>query len=99
MAVSFNPFKANQGSANNEVLQTQGNNVFENHSTSSPYTVPNGADYVMVSFDAATTITATPLSDGNGGELTGYSVRFEGAGQVEIPNVLGGKTIITTVQA
>lgn len=95
MAVSFNPFKANQPSVSGTTLQMQGNNTLENHSTTSPYTVPSGASYVLVTFDAATTITATPLSDERGGEVTGYSVRIQNAGSIEIPNVIGGKTVIT----
>lgn len=86
--------KSSQTSANGDTLQTQGNNTIANHSTSSPYTVPEGANYVLVSFDAASTITATPIMENNQ-PTTGYSVRFEGAGNLEIPNVIGGKTIIT----
>lgn len=95
MAVTFNPLKRNQNQAGGDTLQTQGNNLTANHSTSSPYTVPAGADYVLVSFDAATTITATPLSDGKGGEATGYSIRLLNAGEIEIVNVIPGKTVIT----
>jgi hypothetical protein len=95
MAVSFTPFKANQTSASGDTLQTQGNNIIANHSTSSPYTVPDGTDYVLVSSDAAFTVTATPLYDGKGGQTTGYSARLENAGQIEVPNVIGGKTTIT----
>lgn len=96
MAVTFNPLKRNQASAGGDTLQTQGNNLVANHSTTSPYTVPEGAEYVLVTFDAATTITATPLYDGKGGEATGYSTRYLNAGQVEVVNVIPGKTVITT---
>ena len=97
MAVSFNPFVASQIQAGGDTLQTQGNNTIENHSITSPYTVPEGANYVLVTFDAATTITATPLKGQKHGEqVTGYSINFANAGQVEIPNVIGGVTVITT---
>jgi len=95
MAVSFTPFKITQKQKNGTALQTQGTNTIANHSTSSPYTVPAGADYVLVSFDAATTLTATPIADLSGQEVTGYSQRFEGAGQTEIIGVIPGKTVIT----
>lgn len=98
MAFSLTPFVSNQIQSGGDTLQTQGNNTIENHSTSSPYTVPEGANYIMVTFDAATTITATPVKGYNNQEVTGYSTRFEGAGVTEIPNVIGGKTIITVTQ-
>lgn len=94
MAVSFTPMKAKQIQAGGDTLQTQGVNTIENHSTSSPYTVPEGAQYVLVSFDAATTLTATPLMVDNSLK-TGYSMRFEGAGSVEIVGVVPGQTTIT----
>lgn len=91
MAVSFNPMKLTQPTANGDAVQMQGNNTVANHSTTSPYTVPEGADYVTVSSDAAATITATPLLNNQ----TGYSTRYEGAFNVDIPNVIPGVTIIT----
>ena len=95
MAVSFNPLKLNQAQSGGDTIQGIGNNLIANHSTSSPYTVPAGAEYVLVTFDAATTITATPLADGKGGEATGYSMRFLNAGEAAIMNVIPGKTVIT----
>lgn len=95
MAVSFTPFKSNQLQSGGDTLQTQGANTIANHSTSSPYTVPADTGYVLVSFDTATTLTATPLQGENGSQVTGYSQRFENAGQTEIIGVIPGVTVIT----
>lgn len=96
MAVSFTPFKTTQPQSGGDTLQTQGSNTIANHSSTSPYTVPAGTNYVFVSFDAATTITATPLIGENGAQVTGYSQRFLNAGQTEIVGVIPEVTVITT---
>lgn len=96
MAVTFNPFKLSQMSKSGTTMPTQGGNTIENHSTTSPYTVPEGTDYVLVTSDAAVTVTATPVME-KGQQVTGYSVRLANAGSIEIPNVIGGVTVITTV--
>lgn len=95
MTVSFTPLKTSQTQKSGDTLPTQGNNTIANHSSTSPYTVPAGADYVLVSSNQAFTMTATPLADEGGQEITGYSVRFENAGEVEVVNVIPGKTVIT----
>lgn len=95
MAVSFTPFKANQTQSGGDTLQTQGMNLIADHSTSSPYTVPAGTQYVLVSFDGATTITASPLQGPDSNQVEGFSQRFENAGQTEIIGVIPGVTVIT----
>jgi len=96
MAVSFTPFRASQNQAGGDTLQTQGNNTIANHSTTSPYTVPENTQYVLVSSDAAFTVIATPVYDRvTAQEVIGYTARLENPGQISIPNVIGGKTVIT----
>ena len=77
-------------------MPTEGNNTIVAHSTTSPYTVPEGTDYVTVTFDAATTITATPVAGAGGKQVTGYSQRYLNAGSIQVPNVIPGVTVITT---
>lgn len=98
MAVAFTPLKVGELSSGGTTMPAHGKNSISNHSDSSPYTAPVGANYVLVSFDAATTITATPLYDGKGGQETGYSQKFLNAGETEITGVIGGVTVITTSQ-
>lgn len=90
MAVYFNPMFANQTKSGGDTLNIQGNPA-ANHSTSSPYTVPEGAQYVSVWSDAVFTVSATNLKDGKGDGLTSI---YPANTVVSIPNVTG-KTVIT----
>lgn len=90
MAVYFNPIKANQTKSGGDTLNIEGNPV-ANHGTSSPYLVPEGANYVSVWKDADFTVSATPLKDTEGG----FTAIYPANTIVQVPNVIGGKTIIT----
>lgn len=90
MAVYFNPIKTNQPKAGGDTLQMQGNSS-ANHGTASPYSVPEGTNYVSVWSDANFTVSATPLKDTEGGFTAFYPANTI----IDIPNVIGGKTVIT----
>ena len=94
MTAYFNPMQNSQITSNGDTLQTEGNGK-ANHSTTNPYTVPEGAQYVSVWSDALFTVKASPLPEGITENVTSV---YPAGRVVQIPNVIGGKTVITVAE-
>jgi len=91
----FNPMKSNQAQSSGDTLQTQGNPV-ANTATGTTYTVAEGANYVSVWDASDFTVKASPLKDQDANNAAGgFTSKYPAGTIVEIPNVIGGKTIIT----
>lgn len=92
MTTYFNPMRITQTTASGTTLQTQGNSQAD-HSTSSPYTVPEGTQYVSVWSDAVFSVEATGLADG---VPEAFTATYPANYVVEIPNVQAGSVITVT---